>query len=205
LNTIEGKMSNLSKKGFLDLYYDSIPFIGINLLWFLLTLPLITAFPAMAGLYYATNQLAHGKSAGGSEFFEGFRNYFWVSWCWGLMNIFVIVVLAVNIWFYGQVKASWADLIRGTSLGLMVIWGSMQFYIFPFLIEQKDRRLKVAVRNTLVMSLRSPLRTFGLAIGVMALTLIAAQYFAPALAIFLVSLSAYYANRTVIRTIDDLL
>lgn len=198
-------MSNLSKKGFLDLYYDSIPFIGINLLWFLLTLPLITAFPAMAGLYYATNRLAHGKSAGWGEFFEGFRNYFWVSWRWGLMNIFVIVVLVVNIWFYGQVKASWADFVRGTSLGLMVIWGSMQFYIFPFLIEQKDRRLKVAVRNTLVMSLRSPLRAFGLAIGVMALTLIAARYFAPALAIFLVSLSAYYANRTVIRTIDDLL
>lgn len=198
-------MSNLSKKGFLDLYYDSIPFIGINLLWVFLTLPLITAFPAIAGLYYATNRLAHGESAGWSEFFKGFRNYFWISWRWGLMNAFVIFILAVNIWFYGQVQALWADFIRGASLGLMVLWGSMQLYIFPLLIEQEDQRLKVAIQNTLVMSLRSPLRTFGLAIGVMALTLLAARFFVPALVVFLVSLGAYYANRNVIRFIDDLL
>jgi uncharacterized membrane protein YesL len=197
-------MSNLSKKGFWELYYKSIPFISLNVLWFLLTLPLITAFPAVAGLFYATNQLAHGKTAGWGDFMDGFRRYFWISWRWGMLNILVLLVGAVNIWFYGQVETGWADIIRGINIGLVFIWGSSQIFTFPFLIEQEDRRLKVAIRNILVMYLRSPLRSFGLALGLSVLILLAARFFVPALVFFGVSFIAYYANQFIINTINDL-
>ena len=71
----------------LKIYYDLFELLKINALWVLLTLPILTAPGAMAGLFYSINKLAKNEPINAGTFFEGFRNYFWVSWRWTLLNL----------------------------------------------------------------------------------------------------------------------
>src|SRR5262249_16874443 len=91
-----------------DAYVATIPLVTLNVVWFIISIPIITIIPATAGLFYATNRLAHGKSADWHTVIEGFRLYFWRSWLWGLMNVVVIVVLIGNLFFYSINTAEWA-------------------------------------------------------------------------------------------------
>lgn len=187
-----------------DAYYDSISLIAINLLWFLLTLPLVTAPPAAAGLYYATNRLAHRRSANWRTFFEGFRVHFWLGWRWALANLLVLAVLGVNVWFYGRMGWDWGNWIQSVFLGLSILWGLLQIYTFPLLLEQRDRRVLVAVRNSAVLYLRRPLFSVGLALVVMLLIGLSTWLLPPCWLFFTASLSAFLANRGTIVLIETL-
>lgn len=185
-----------------DAYYESVPLIIINLLWFLLTLPLITAPPAVAGLYYATNRLAHRQSANWRTFFEGFRAHFWLSWRWALANLLVLTILAGDAWFYGRMGWDWSYWLQGVFLALVILWGLLQIYTFPLLLEQEDRRMTTAVRNSAVLYLKHPLFSIGLALLVVLLVAVS-TWLLPLCWLFLTpSLSAFLTNRGTIVLIE---
>jgi len=52
------------KEALIDAWDALIPLVGLNLIWVILTLLVVTAFPAYAGLHFATNQIAHGEYGG---------------------------------------------------------------------------------------------------------------------------------------------
>ena len=187
-----------------DAYYDSIPLITINLLWFLLTLLLVTAPPAAAGLYYATNRLAHRRSANWRTFFEGFRAHFWLGWRWVLTNLLVLAVLLGDAWFYGRMGWGWGEWVQGFLVGLAILWGLLQIYTFPLLLEQQERRMLVAVRNSAVLYLRRPLFSIGLALVVILLIGLSTWLLPPCWLFFTASLSAFLANRGTIVLIESL-
>lgn len=187
-----------------DAYYDSIPLITINLLWCLLTLPPITAPPAAAGLYYATNRLAHRRSANWRTFFEGFRAHFWLGWRWVLTNLLVLAVLLGDAWFYGRMGWGWGEWVQGFFVGLAILWGLLQIYTFPLLLEQQERRMLVAVRNSAVLYLRRPLFSIGLALVVILLIGLSTCLLPPCWLFFTASLSAFLANRGTIVLIESL-
>lgn len=185
-------------------YYDLISLILVNLIWFLLTLPVVTAIPALGGLYYATNRLAHRTPADWRTFLEGFRAHFWLSWRWGLMNVVSFGILGSSLWFYSQVEAGWAGWLHALIIGLLLWWFMIQVLTYPFLLEQTDRRLSVALRNSLVMLVRRPLFTVltGTSIGV--LILLSVYLMRPAWIFLTGSLCTYLANRAVISTISKM-
>ena len=47
---------------------------------------------------------------------------------------------------------------------IMLLWVSMQLYLFPLLIEQEDKRIRLVFRNAVVLALGNPIFTivFGL-------------------------------------------
>jgi len=150
------------KEAWLDLWDALISLVGINLMWFILTILVIPAFPAFGGLYYATNQIAHGESADLSTFFEGFKKYFWISWKLGLINLFTYFLLIMNIWFYGQFEGFGYLIIQSVFFSLTLIYTCMQIYIFPFVLEQDDPSIKIAFRNSFSAFVSLMGRTFGL-------------------------------------------
>lgn len=196
----KGHFSNL-KTALVDAYFDSIPLISLNVIWFFLTIPLITAFPAAAGLYYATNQLAHQRSAGVGTFVEGFRKYLWLSLRWGILNLLVIFLFAFNIWFYTSIEAGWAFWAAGLTIGIIVIWLSLQVYTFPLLLEQEQPSLVLAIRNSAVLYARRPGYSLGIAAILLVLALISTFLFPPAWGLITASLGTYLANRA---TVDSL-
>lgn len=188
----------------LGAYYDLISLILVNIIWFLLTLPVVTAIPALGGLYYATNRLAHQTPADWRTFLEGFRAHFWLSWRWGLMNVAGFGILGSSLWFYSQVEAGWAGWVHALMIGLLLWWFMIQVLTYPFLLEQTDRRLPVALRNSLVMLVRRPLFTVLTGTSIGALILLSVYLMRPAWIFLTGSLCAYLANRAVISTISKM-
>jgi uncharacterized membrane protein YesL len=151
-----GSTFQVYKTVFIDIYDDLLRLIVFNILWFLLTLLVIVAPPAAAGLFYITNELVHRRSVEWTTFFEGFRKYFWLSYRWAIMNTLVLLTLGVNILFYRSFEAGWAVWVEGVMIGLAVLWLALQIYTFPILLEQTELSLRIALRNSIVIYLRAP-------------------------------------------------
>ncbi|GIV81061.1 MAG: hypothetical protein KatS3mg051_0415 [Anaerolineae bacterium] len=188
----------------LGAYYDLISLILVNIIWFLLTVPVITAIPALGGLYYATNRLAHQSAADWRTFLEGFRTHFWLSWRWGLLNLASLSIIGSSLWFYSQVDTVWAGWMHTLMIGVLLWWTLIQLLTYPFLLEQSDRRLRVAIRNSLVMLLRRPLFTVFTGISIGVLILVSIYLVLPAWTFVTGSLCTYLANRAVISTINSM-
>ena len=139
-----------------DWWDDWINMTLIGLLWLLCWATIVLGPPATFGLYYVTNQLAHGRSLGLSGFVEGGKRYFAKSWLWMLLNLVVATAVVANIWFYGQFEADWAGIVRPFPLFLGLAWLVVQFYALPYLMEQEEESLKLALRNGLFTLLAAP-------------------------------------------------
>ena len=156
-----------------DWWDDWVNMALISLVWLLSWVTIVLGPPATFGLYYVTNQLVRGRSLGLRGFLEGGRQYLLKSWQWMLLNLVVAVVSVVNIWFYGQLDADWAAMVQILPLFLGLTWLVIQFYALPYLMEQKEESLKLALRNGLFTFLAAPGYTAvvaGLAFLLMALS-----------------------------------
>jgi len=139
-----------------DWWDDWVNMALISVVWLLCWVTIVIGPPATFGLYYVTSRLAHGRSLGLRGLLEGGRRYFLKSWLWMLLNLLVAVVLVVNVWFYGQLDADWAAIVQVFPLFLGLIWLVVQFYALPYLMEQKEESLKLALRNGLFTFLAAP-------------------------------------------------
>jgi uncharacterized membrane protein YesL len=195
--------SRLIYEWLVEVYYSFTELMIVNVLWFVFTLPMVTAPPAAAGLYFATNQLAHQQPTDWRSFFTGFRRYFWVSWRWCLLNLVVFAGLGGNFWHYGQVQAAWGVWIQGLFVSGMVLWSLLQLYTFPLLIEQQEARLRLALRNSAVLFVRRPGFSLGLSAFAGILAGLSTFVLPPAWLIFTAGLCAYLANKGAIHLIDE--
>jgi len=185
----------------IDAYMATIPLITLNVLWFIVSLPIVTAAPAAGALFYATNRLAHGKPANASTFFEGFRQYFWRSWSWGILNILVGSILVSNYIFYGRFGESWTIWARAIVLTLSFLWLALQMYTFPLMIEQEKPHLRTAMRNSLVLMIKRPVYSIGIALLIAVIVLVSSLVILPLWAFFSASACAYLANRAAVGSI----
>jgi len=147
-----------------DFYDDGALLIVVNIIWVGLSLPLITLPPAIGGLYYMTNRIAHGYAAQVRTFFEGFWQTFIKSWQLALANLLILAVTWANLVFYGRLNNPWFWLPRIVLFYLLIFWLAMQIYTFPLLLEQKDKRLRLVLRNAALLVLANPVFTLTLAI-----------------------------------------
>lgn len=185
-----------------EAYLLSIPLITTNVMWLLLSLPLVTLIPATGGLYHAMNLLAHERHTSWRSVWEGFRQYFWLSWRWGLLNVVIYGGLLTNIWYYGQ--TSWGVWIRPLFLILTLLWTLLQIYLFPILLEQEQPSLRLALRNSALIVLRRPLPTLGYLIAIVVLALGSTYLLAPLWLVITVSLLLFLSNRATIQAIEHL-
>jgi uncharacterized membrane protein YesL len=73
-----------------------------------------------------------------------------------LPNLAAVVVLSVNLVFYGQIDALWAFFLRGLMLVAIIIWLGTQFYALPYLMEQENQQVRLVLRNGLLTMLAAP-------------------------------------------------
>jgi uncharacterized membrane protein YesL len=185
-------------------YDRSIDLILVNVIWFLFSVPLVTAVPALGGLFYATNRMAHGSTGDWRVFWQGFRETFRLSWRWGLVNTVVLLFLGFNWWFYGQIEISGVLWIRGLILMLIAVWIQLQLFTFPLLLEQADQRFTVALRNSGVLLLRWPATALGATLEILIVTLPSIFIFPPAWIFISASLCAFLANRAVVTSVQKM-
>jgi uncharacterized membrane protein YesL len=201
---MDNPLSSL-KTWLVDAFRNAFDLFVANGLWLLFTVLVVTAPPAFAGLYYATNRLAHGEASAGRAFFDGFRQLFWLSWRWAGLNILVIAILISNYLFYNQLEVSWNATAQSFVIATAFIWFLLQCYTFPLLIEQSDRRVRVALRNSLVLYIRQPIFSASIAIVIGGWLYLCARFVLPAWFLITASLAAYFANRAVMQMLEPLL
>ena len=142
--------------------WDGFWFVWLaEILWFALCLPIITAPLAFTGLYYTMHQLANGESVDWKTFFEGIKRYFWAGLRWFGFNLLVVFVLAFYFLFFSasDLTQDLRQAISGVPAGLMVVWGIINAFTFPLMLQQEKPSYLTALRNSLVFYLKWPLFT----------------------------------------------
>jgi uncharacterized membrane protein YesL len=139
-----------------DWWDDWVQMVTVNLVWILAWLTVVLGPPATLGLLYVTNRLAHGEGVGLGGLLEGGRRYFLKAWLWMLLNLVGTFIVGANIWFYAQFETVWAWFLRLFFLLLGLLWLVVQFYALPYLMEQEQKSLGLALRNGLFTALAAP-------------------------------------------------
>ena len=97
-----------------------------------------------------------------SDYFEGFRRYFWKAWGLALLNMLVATIVFANIRFYTpgnalfEINPTWGFWIRACLVAVALLWLIVQMYPMALLLEQEDQRLRVVLRNTAVLFVANP-------------------------------------------------
>ena len=187
-----------------DFIQDISPYFIINMVWVFFTVLIVTAIPAVAGLYYATNEFAHGRASGLDAFFKGAKLYFWTSWKWGIPNLVIAFFFAVNFRFYRFISWEYSDYMRLLFYLLLFVWVSINLYIFPFLIEQYKPDLRTAIRNSAITFLRFPTQSIGLLLLYALLIWISSVYLPPLWIVVTGSTIAYTSNKMAIHAVEKI-
>lgn len=123
-------------------------FITVNLVYIILSAPLITNGLASVGITNVTRNIARDKhSFGLSDFFETIKKNWKQALGAGIINLFVTVILAFAINFYFNTNGIMSTIGLGISLCTAFIFLIMNFYIWTMIITFK-LTLKQIYRNS---------------------------------------------------------
>jgi uncharacterized membrane protein YesL len=133
-----------------------------NVLWLLLSLPVVTWPAATAALFYLVHRVILEERALDpdyarvSDFWVGFRRYGWQSTLVALLDVAVLFVLGVAFWFYNGSQIEPLRWLVGP-IGLMgVAWLCAQLYLFPLLIVSPQMSPLALARLALFTAIGNP-------------------------------------------------
>jgi len=157
--------------------YDHIGLLVLsNLLWLLLSLLVVTAPAAAAGLFHLTRETTRGESAEGgtglTSFFTGFRTWFLPSLKLGAVELVTAAVLWVNIDFYSHLRGPAA--IPGMVLSAVMIWVAVFFllmhaHLYPLLVGGESG-LRALLKKAALLTLDNVAFTIGITVQALALS-----------------------------------
>lgn len=114
-----------------------------------------------AGVYYATNRVAHGKTFHFSDFIEGIKLYWWRSLIWLVATAVVAYLAYLNLVFYPSTfEGNWVIFVSGFWIAVIAFWLVMQLYFWPLLIEQENPKMLLAWRNCAYLIFANPFYAF---------------------------------------------
>ena len=149
---------------------DWVNSVLVSLVMILTSLTVILAGPALMGVCAVAADLADGVRTGIAGWWVGFKRYFWQGLIWGCVNMGLLFIFAVGLWFYTQVNSIWAPLFIMILLATALFWGAIQFYVPGYLMVQVDKSLGLAWKNSFLTVLSAPGMTlvlFGVALMVL--------------------------------------
>lgn len=141
----------------------------ISLAMLLTSLTVILSGPAILGVCAAAADLADGFRTGIAGWWAGFKRFFWQGILWSLVNILLVGLASISLWFYTQWENPWAPLLALILLAMGVLWIFVQFLTPGFLMAQTDKSLGLAWKNSLLTLLAAP--GFGLVVGLFSLVI----------------------------------
>ena len=122
------------------------------------------------------------------------------------MNMVVAFLLSLNIWFYGDLTWQFAPYLRIVFIISAVFWAMIQMYTFPFMIEQEEPSIKIALRNSLVAVARYPLRSFGTLLLVLAIAFVSTNFFSLILwFVVSIALIVYVSTKNTVVVLEKLI
>jgi uncharacterized membrane protein YesL len=161
-----------------------------NILWLLLSLPIVTWPAATAGLFHLVRRVVQEEletSPGDAklgDFWNGFRRYWLRSSVLSVIDLAGIGLIAVALAFYGGSTQEPLRWLVGP-IGLVALtWVTAQLYVFPLLLQRPESRPWEILREALLMALGYPLSSLSLLVTVLVLSIAAIALAGPVLFVF---------------------
>ena len=158
-----------------------------NVLWILVSLPLITLPAATGALFYLVHRVVleerardpHAARAG--DFWDGLRLHWPRSTLLGFLDFAALFVLVVSLQFYLWNPEEILRYLAGPTIIVFIIWAAMQLYLFPLLIVHPEEPLSAIVRRAFFLVLGQPLDSFMMVIWLLLLAAISIALAGPVL------------------------
>jgi uncharacterized membrane protein YesL len=132
---------------------------------------LVLVPPATAAVYHVTSHIARKKRVEFGYFWQGFKAYFWHSWKVAGVLIVIGAILAVDVLFYLNNSGNTLFLVVGLiGLWILAFWLGIQVYLFPLMVVQEDKSLKLLLKNASLLTLSYPFFAFTICIVLLLVT-----------------------------------
>ncbi|MGH7862307.1 MAG: hypothetical protein ACREOS_08720 [Candidatus Dormibacteraceae bacterium] len=184
-------------RGIVDVYGDLFPMVGMNLLWLLISIPIVgvitlilvlfrvpgeLAFPvallfaviapnpASVGIHNYANQLAKEERVEFDLFWTGLKRLGKRSLVLLVIGLIGTVLLGVNLAFYLNSGIQVLHYLAILWFYVLILWLTMLMYMNPLLVEQQTKSYKLILRNSFVLALDNIIPSLLLLIVVVALS-----------------------------------
>jgi uncharacterized membrane protein YesL len=137
-------------------------YIWANVLWIALSLPIVTAPAAWAGMSRFSYHALRQPTTNFAEFWAGFRAHWRGGIVLSLVTLALVLVTLVNLLGFSREGGIVAAVLRILWILIVLGWFGVQLYAGPLLPAMKQPAWKGALRNAGVMFLRHPFFTLGL-------------------------------------------
>lgn len=139
---------------FFEIYFRKFwKLMVANLLYVLVSLPVVTAGLAHAGLTYITRNFSREKHAFTSDFFDIIRRNWKQALPVGIINTIVGGCIAYAIWFYYHASAQLTgQIFLAIILVIALVYIFMRYYIYMLMVTFRFS-LKQLYKNSMIMAI----------------------------------------------------
>lgn len=149
LRAVKHGLSHLNRRGYI--------YVWANVLWAALTLPVITAPAAWAGLVRLSFVAHRQPSVGLDDFWAGFRQNLGRSLPISLANLLIVGITFSNLVSYTGETGAGIVVLRGIWILSLALWLAAQYFAWCFFYAMRRPTFLGALRNAAVMLLQNPL------------------------------------------------
>ncbi len=127
--------------------------ITVNLLYVLVSLPVLTVGLANAGISYVTRNYAREKHAFiAGDFFETIKKNWKQALPVGIINLLVSIILAFDLWFfYGSADGVFGYIMLAIIMSLTLIFTFMKYYLYFMMVTFK-LSIKQLYKNSIIFA-----------------------------------------------------
>lgn len=194
---VYGKMLwDVIKQSAGDIWEEMLFVITFNIIWLLGSL-LIIPWPFVTfGLFAIVYDIGQGKGIKFTRFFSYAHQSWKQAYIWGGINLGVLLILWINIRYYGSIEAQWAAILQMFMAALAFAWIALQLVALPLYPRLEEPGFKLALRNAAILASHYPMAV--LALVIIAALILALSSFLPAIAFLgAFAIIAIIANRLV--------
>jgi hypothetical protein len=151
-----GRTFSLIKRTIAVWWREVILWTFFNVAWFVLQVLIVTGPPATAAMYVIARRVLDDELLHPLAGWSAMRQMFWPAWKWGIVNLVLVTILAVNFRGYWETASQGWVIIRLLWAIIAFAWFALNLFYWPFWLIQSDRRMVNTYRNSLVLLLKMP-------------------------------------------------
>ncbi len=182
-----------------EVYDNLFPLVGMNLLWLVLSVPLLVVIsgillvfrldntaaitasilfatlgpnPASIGIHRYANGLVHEQIIDFSLYWSGLRQYWRRCLVLALIGVVGSGILGVNLYFYLTADSQLLHIFAILWLYAIVLWAMMLLYMGPLLVEQENKGIFLIVKNSFLLALDNLPASFVILVVMVAICLV---------------------------------
>lgn len=140
----------------------AVQFIGLNFLFILCCIPIVTIGPAVAALYQVTLRESRGEHGYiFRTFFRYFKEMFMQSIFTFILGTAVVLLLLFNIIFWNNLSSAFSDIIVVLLVILLFLVSCTVIYVFPLMARFKNS-FGNTIKNSFLIAVTNLKTTIGL-------------------------------------------